>query len=376
MHRLPSLTFFSVNLSCSWKIAIKLVYLTVFVGIISSKIVNAQSVDRAFNSNLYLKEKLTIAQNNSSSKKLSTNNSNDYLALEGEILAELNKARTDPIGYANWLESTKQYFDGIKFKLPGEKPITTNKGLEAISETIAFLKNIQPLTALNRTKELTKLARDKITLSTNKANNNNSVNALENITYGRQTAQGIVMQLIVDSGVPDRHHRRNIFNSNARTTGIACGDNPTYDNMCAIAFAEPNLAPTESKSDLNNSLEIPHFPEKSRLNSRPPRLILSRNGSLTAGDTKLSNDGSFYDSYPLKGRAGDAFIIEVDSQEFDPFVAVVDLAGKTVAQNDDLSDRNSNSRLQLTLPNDGEYRIIINSYQEKGRGHYIIKVRK
>ncbi|MGL5877598.1 MAG: hypothetical protein ACRC2V_07435 [Xenococcaceae cyanobacterium] len=332
----------------------------VLASLLNAKFVKSMPIERDFSSEISGKSKAIIAQNNSSSKidRTNTNSSIDYSRLEREILAEINKARLDPIAYASWLESTKQYFDGIQFKLPGEKAIKTNKGLEALKETVAFLKNVQPLEALNKNEELTRSARDKIAIITNKTNSNHTISNQENISYGRQTAPGIVMQLIVDSGVSDRPHRRNIFNANSRTTGIAGGDDLTYGNMCVITFSDRDSTTTTSKSNLNN----------------PNKLFLSKNGSLAKGDATLSNDGSFYDFYPFKGRAGDVFVVEVNSQEFDPFVAIVDSTGKTIAQNDDLDDRNSNSRLQLTLPGDGEYRIIINSYQEKGRGRYTLKV--
>jgi uncharacterized protein YkwD len=330
----------------------------VFASFLNAKFVKGMPLDRDIFSVIPEKSKAIIAQNNSSNSSL------DYSKLEAEIIAEINKARIDPIAYASWLESTKQYFDGIQFKLPGEKAIKTNKGLEALNETVAFLKNLQPLKALNKNEELTRSAREKIAIITDKTNSNHSISSQENISYGRQTAPGIVMQLIVDSGVPDRPHRRNIFNANSRTTGIACGDNPTYENMCVITFSDRDSATTTSKSNLHNPPLTPS----------PSKLVFSKNGSLAKGDATLSNDGSYYDFYPLKGRSGNIFVVEVNSQEFDPFVAVIDSTGKTIAQNDDIDDRNSNSRLQLTLPKDGEYRIIINSYQEKGLGRYTLKV--
>jgi hypothetical protein len=44
----------------------------------------------------------------------------------------------------------------------------------------------------------------------------------------------VVESLLVDDGVPDRGHRRNIYQASARLVGIACGPHPRYEAMCVI----------------------------------------------------------------------------------------------------------------------------------------------
>lgn len=365
--------FFAIALikvcSCS-RMVIALLSLTIIVNGLATKLVNANPLDRDFPREL-------IAQAASEQKPSPDSTTINYSNLEQEILAQINQARTDPIAYSQWLESTKKYFEGSQFKLPGEKQVITNKGLENLNEAIVFLKNLQPLEAVNRTEELSQMARDRIAEAANQANNV-KINPLDdNLSYGKQTAQGIVMQLIVDDGVRDRRHRHNIFNPNARATGVACGENSTYKNMCLITFSDQNTATTKLTSNPTRPLNTPKSPPTPTVvPAASPQLILSKNGSLAAGDAKLADDGSLYDFYPLKGSAGEVFTIEVSSVEFDPFVAAIDSTGKTIAQNDDISDRDSNCRLELKLPKDGEYRIVINSYQEQGRGKYLLHVKK
>jgi uncharacterized protein YkwD len=59
----------------------------------------------------------------------------------------------------------------------------------------------------------------------------------ENIDYGVHDARGIVVRLIVDSGVSGRGHRKNIFSSDYRVAGAASGFHATFGAMCVIDFA-------------------------------------------------------------------------------------------------------------------------------------------
>jgi uncharacterized protein YkwD len=59
----------------------------------------------------------------------------------------------------------------------------------------------------------------------------------ENIAYGPRDAADVVRELIIDSGVPDRGHRRNIFHAEFQSAGVTCGSHRDYDTMCVMDFA-------------------------------------------------------------------------------------------------------------------------------------------
>ncbi|MGF1588437.1 MAG: PPC domain-containing protein [Pleurocapsa sp.] len=409
-------------------------------------------------------------------------------ALEPEILSEINRVRTNPQGYARWLEDQKQYYDGIWLRLPGEKPIRTNKGQKALNEAIAILKEQPPLpplaiseqTAANATSELANFA---------------TANNIQYFSYGRQTAAGIVMGLVVDDLFPDRRRRHSLLSPEAENTGVVCKPDPRYAKVCAIAYSDSAIADvaetkpeavattdseTEASSSETNSeptpeppatpvtpssedtdtavveelpnppqpqapppptpsvsseeqasqeaedSEIfqpepeidaesaeladdeseaappsePESPEEARpeteanesiVDSDNPEEITENSeqvatnsdsflearverGSLEDGDRVIGDDGSLYDFYPLEGKAGDSFTIYLESDEFDTFLALVDTNGNTIKENDDISPENSNSQIQVTLPEDGVYNIIVNTYDEAGRGNYLLKV--
>ena len=59
----------------------------------------------------------------------------------------------------------------------------------------------------------------------------------ENISYGYATPREVVLQLIIDSGVPTRGHRQNIFGRSFQAAGVGCGPHRAYGSMCTIDFA-------------------------------------------------------------------------------------------------------------------------------------------
>jgi len=180
----------------------------------------------------------------------------DYLSpLEKAVVNEMNLARTSPKEYLSLLEQFKKYYDGKLLKLPGETPILTKEGTSAVVEAIRSLRSQKPVSPLSPSKGMTLGAKDHIRdLRTSGASQHKGSDGSEswdrvnrygtwqkiigeNISFGHNKARNIVMTLMIDDGVPNRGHRKNIFNPDFRLVGVACGDHPAYKTICVITFA-------------------------------------------------------------------------------------------------------------------------------------------
>ena len=169
---------------------------------------------------------------------------NNASAIEPEILSEINRVRTNPMDYARWLEEQKQYYDGSWIRLPGEKDIrTTSRGLKALNEAIAFLKEQKPLPPLSTSEQAAAVATDKLEDFTSQ---NSSI---QNISYGRTTPQGIVMSLVVDEIFPDRRRRKSLLSSDTNNTGVVCQSDPRYAKVCAISYSNEAVDVATEKPD-------------------------------------------------------------------------------------------------------------------------------
>ncbi|MEY2831508.1 MAG: hypothetical protein RLZZ574_766, partial [Cyanobacteriota bacterium] len=180
---------------------------------------------------LAIQPRLTLAQTKKNPANPQTASNTAIADLEPEILSEINRVRTSPQDYAQWLEQQRQYYDGIWVRLPGEKPVRTNRGRDALEEAIAFLKQQQPLPPLEKSSQTAAAA---ISELENFANSNN----IQYFSYGKKTASGIVMDLVVDELFPDRRRRQSLLSPEAEDTGVACKPDPRYAKVCAIAYSD------------------------------------------------------------------------------------------------------------------------------------------
>lgn len=158
--------------------------------------------------------------------------------LERAVLDEINYVRANPQAYARELSRTEPAM--------GEDP-------NALDEAVAELSRQRPLPPLGADERIDEAARDHAhaqgqrgevghgaTGSLGQRLRKYGVHAgmsAENISYGYENPRDVVRQLVVDSRVPGRGHRRNILSTGYSAAGVACGGHRAYGAMCVIDFA-------------------------------------------------------------------------------------------------------------------------------------------
>jgi uncharacterized protein YkwD len=178
----------------------------------------------------------------------------DYRRIEREVVVELNAARRDPAGYATYLAELIPLFDGNVLRRPDHPVgIRTTEGAAAVREAVAALRAQSPEPPLSFAQGLAAAARDLAvdegrTGAVGHTGSDGStpatrisrhgawgVSYAENIDYGDFTSgRDVVLGLLIDDGVPDRGHRRNIFDSSARVVGVSCARHRKFGSVCVI----------------------------------------------------------------------------------------------------------------------------------------------
>jgi uncharacterized protein YkwD len=175
--------------------------------------------------------------------------------IAGEIINEINIARTQPWKYVAYLKEWKDRYDGFRVKLPDGSYLSTYEDKRAVAEAIAYMERRKPVGPLVRSKGLDKAARRMVQLQgcTSQTGHHapdgttvsdrarlygrwfNSIG--ENIAYGLDDPRLIIMMLIIDDGVPGRVHRNIMFRQEFKVAGAALGPHKSWGVMCVIDFA-------------------------------------------------------------------------------------------------------------------------------------------
>ena len=174
---------------------------------------------------------------------------------DDSMLDELNFARTHPYDYARELRRE------ASSNAQGERvPGLEFESRAAITDTIDFLSQQPPLQPLSQDATLTAVAQAYVirqgptgevghvgpsgeSLGERlKSQGSRFATAGETIAYGEVSAHDAVRQLIIDSNVPDRGHRKIIFDASFTAAGASCGPHRVYRTMCVIDFGGSRLS--------------------------------------------------------------------------------------------------------------------------------------
>lgn len=166
--------------------------------------------------------------------------------LEGGLLDEVNFARTQPRDYARVLldEADSPRSQSSSFAWENSRDL---------DEAVDFLMRQRPLPPLKANGRLGDAALSYAVMQGRQGGFGHQTAGLslsqrmqergvfaammaEDISYGYRTPRDVVRQLIVDSGVPSRGHRNNLFGA-YQSVGIGCGPHRIYGALCVLDFA-------------------------------------------------------------------------------------------------------------------------------------------
>ncbi|MGD1861077.1 MAG: trypsin-like peptidase domain-containing protein [Leptolyngbyaceae cyanobacterium] len=91
-------------------------------------------------------------------------------------------------------------------------------------------------------------------------------------------------------------------------------------------------------------------------------------------DSDVLPDGSFFDAYVFEGRQGQRVAVEMLSRDLDSYLIVLSENNDSLYLEDDDSAGDLNARVITTLPADGEYIIIANSFSRGEQGRYDLRL--
>ena len=166
-----------------------------------------------------------------------------------------NLIRSNPLRGLSYLENLLNNMDDKgKYKLDEKTYIVTKEGKPAVKEAIDYLKKIRHAPQLRWSNELAKAAKLHAREQSKSGRvGHNSVDGrtpdqrmrkfglssktAENIHYGSASPLAIVMDLIIDDGVPDRGHRHNLMDPELLLVGVGCSTHPQYEYLCVVNYA-------------------------------------------------------------------------------------------------------------------------------------------
>ena len=175
----------------------------------------------------------------------------NYNEIVKDLIEEQNILRADPKSYIPKLQQCLNLFHENVYHQPGEDPLQTYEGTDAIEEAINFLKQQKPMPELELCEEISNACRDHVNdigpkgLTTHEGSDGSNISerlekycewdgaCAENIDFGFKKAENIIINLLVDDGVSERFQRKNLFHPDLKYVGAAVGPHKNY-GICAV----------------------------------------------------------------------------------------------------------------------------------------------
>jgi hypothetical protein len=174
---------------------------------------------------------------------------------EAEVLAEINRMRTDPAGYADVLREYRTRIRGkVVFDAEDNLVEISNEGVRAVDEAIAALERAAPLPRLLAGDVLAVAAADHAAYQSATGEIGHQSRGRgpgervmargggrfvsEVISYGQRSARDVVRQFLVDDGVPSRGHRLLLLTGHYRFAGVGCDSHARWQAMCVVKLAD------------------------------------------------------------------------------------------------------------------------------------------
>ncbi|ETV67475.1 hypothetical protein, variant 5 [Aphanomyces astaci] len=172
------------------------------------------------------------------------------------VAAELNAVRTNPQSYIPYLEAMLTQFSGNILTIPSEGiRLQTEEGPTAVQDCLVFLKAHQPVDYLVLEPNMSKAAVDHaLDLGNNGAvshtgsDGSTMVGRLEHygewkgsigelLAFGLCRPRNVVLQLLVDDGVPTRGDRMSLMDNKFKSVGVGFHTHKFQKFVCVLDFA-------------------------------------------------------------------------------------------------------------------------------------------
>ena len=179
----------------------------------------------------------------------------DFEELEEQIYQIHNQIRKNPQSFIPKLKESLNHFREKIYHKPGEDPIQTYEGPEAIEDAIDFLKNQRPVKELILDENISRACKDHAYdigvkgLTTHEGSDGKNISdriekycewegaAAENLDFGFKKAENIILNMIIDDGVKERNQRFNLFHPDFKYIGVGANSHRDYGVCAVIGYA-------------------------------------------------------------------------------------------------------------------------------------------